>query len=205
MNNLINRNAELRGISEEMLAKRQAEFVISSEAVDSYGTVFKMDGWKLERYNRNPVVSYNHSIMSGNPDNIIGTSTVFVEDGKLIGRVTFEPADENPLAEKVYNKIKRGTLKMASIGAIPVKGDWGKKDKGENPDVLYFREQELIEWSVVPVGANPEAHKRNEEAIADYKNKIIREIEVQEPEVIKPVKANKSVFEAQIIINKNQN
>ena len=73
MNNVINRNAELRGISDEMLAKRQAEFVISSEAVDSYGTVFKMDGWKLERYNRNPVVSYNHSIMSGNPDNINGT------------------------------------------------------------------------------------------------------------------------------------
>jgi len=70
---------------------------------------------------------------------------------------------------------------------------------------LYFTDQELIEWSIVPVGANKDAHKRNEEAIEQYKKELIREIEVQEPEVIKPVKANKSVFEAQIIINKNQN
>ena len=55
--NKIERIAEVRGINAE---KRTAEFVISTESIDRHGTVFKLAGWDLENYNRNPIVAYNH-------------------------------------------------------------------------------------------------------------------------------------------------
>lgn len=200
MQKIINRTAVVRSVTDEMKESRQAEFVISSEAVDRHRTVFKLDGWNLENYNRNSVVTYNHSLRSENPDNIIGTSEVFVEGNELIGRVTFESEDINPLAEKIRKKVNAGTLKMASIAALPSRATFGDKEKGEDASVLYFREQELVEWSIVPAGSNPDAYKRNKENIEAYKNEITKSIEVEKPEVVE----GKSVFEAQLIINKNK-
>jgi len=203
------RNAQVRadGISEE---KRTAQFVISTEAVDSYRTVFKMDGWMLDEYNRNPIVVYNHNAHDNNPDNIIGTSRVFQEGEQLIGEVTFEDADTNPLAEKVFRKVKNGTLRMASINAKVSKARMGLKDQGEDPDVVYFTRQYLQEWSVVSIGSNPDALKRNKEELL-----ILRDA-VKTPD---PGASNKSkddlqdvskervsldIFEAQLIVNKNR-
>ena len=120
----ITRQAEIRGIDQE---NRTAEFIISSETVDRHGTVFKMDGWQLDTYNRNPIVAYNHRANDANPDSIIGTSEVFREGDNLIGRVTFE--DDNELAEKVWKKVNKGVLKMASVGARVHEYRWGKKDR----------------------------------------------------------------------------
>ena len=206
MNNLITRNAYLRSTTADMIENRQAEFVISSEAVDSYGTVFKMDGWDLNRYIKNPIVCYQHRSFSNDPDDIIGLSEVFIEGDELIGRVNFEEEDINAKAEKIRKKVANGTLKMASVGARIKKATFGDEDKGEDPNVLYFRKAELIEWSIVTVGANPDAHKRNEVAIHEIRKEALAEINVTDEEVIeKPTEnKNRSVREAQLIINKNK-
>lgn len=198
-NQVVTRNAFVRDTTAEMLEKRQVEFVISSEAVDSYGTVFKMAGWDLKRYANNPIVAYQHRAGSDDPDDIIGTSTVRIEDGKLIGLVTFEPADINEKAEKVFRKIQAGTLKMASIGARPSEYRFGDESKGEDKDVLYFTRQELMEWSVVSIGSNPDAHKRNAQTVNEIRTSLIPEIPV-----IEVVEIKRSVQEAQILINKNR-
>lgn len=201
MNKTISRNVTLRAVTDELIEKRMAEFVISSEAVDSYGTVFRKDGWKLDDYLRNPIVTYNHSLYSSNPDSIIGTSDVFFDGDLLVGRVQFESADVNPLADKVFKKIQAGTLKMASVGAMVEKAHFGDEDKGEKSDILYFTEQNLIEWSVVPAGANKDAHKRNNETIDDLKKELIKDIDVTTEDVDTK---DRSVFEAQLVINKNK-
>ena len=198
---VVTRSAFVRDTTAEMLENRQVEFVISSESVDSYSTVFKMDGWDLSRYEANPIVAYQHRAGSDDPDDIIGTSTVRKEDGKLIGVVTFEDADVNPKAEKVFRKIQAGTLKMASIGARPSEYRFGDESKGEDKDVLYFTRQELMEWSVVSIGSNPDAHKRNAESVNEIRTTLAAEIPVVIDETIK----GRSVQEAQIIINKNRN
>ena len=119
LNKTIERHAVVRAVSDEMLAKRQVEFVISTEAPDTYGTVFKSSGWDLKRYQNNPVVFYAHKSYSDNPDLLVGTSSIRQEGSELIGVVTFEEEEINPLAEKVLRKIAAGTLRMASISAIP--------------------------------------------------------------------------------------
>ena len=201
LNKTIERHAVVRAVSDEMLAKRQVEFVISTEAPDTYGTVFKSSGWDLKRYQNNPVVFYAHKSYSDNPDLLVGTSSIRQEGSELIGVVTFEEEEINPLAEKVLRKIAAGTLRMASISAIPKKGHWGDEKLGEDRDLIYFDEQELLEWSIVPIGSNPEALKRNADNVLEYKNTIIRELAAVTPPA--PENKKRTVREAQLIINQN--
>ena len=192
MSKMMVRDAVIRAITDEMKEKRQAEFVISTEAVDTYDTVFKIDGWDLERYNRSPIVFYNHKSWSDDPDMIIGTSEVRVEGDQLIALLTLE--EGNPVAEKVWRKIQNGSLNMASIGANPIEWRWGDFDKGENPDVIYFIRQELLEWSIVPVGSNPDALKRSVENLEEIRTSL-KKSETEK-------KISRSMIERKIKINK---
>jgi HK97 family phage prohead protease len=201
---IVTRDAFVRDTTADMLEKRQVEFVISSEAVDSYGTVFKMDGWDLSGYNRNPIVCYQHRANSDDPDNIIGTSTVRIDGEGLIGTVTFESAEINPRAEKIFQKVQSGTLRMASVGANVQKARLGVEENGEDPDVLYFTEQRLMEWSVVSVGSNPDAHKRNSETLAEMRTSLAKDLAVVAKEIKANAKKSRTVQEAQVIINSNK-
>ena len=178
LNKPVVREAVLRAVSDKNKEDRTVEFVISTEAPDTYGTVFKISGWKLECYSKNPIVCYAHRSWGDNPDTIIGTSEVFVEGEQLIGRLRFEAAEINPLAEKIFQKVLAGTLRMASIGANPLRGHWGDEKLGEDRDMIYFDEQELLEWSIVPLGSNPEALKRSDESMEAIRAEMIKDIEV---------------------------
>lgn len=184
VNKPVIREAILRELSSENKENRTAEFVISTEAVDTYGTVFKMSGWDLTRYNANPIVCYGHRSWDANPDMIIGTSEVFIDNDQLIGRVRFESEDVNPIAEKIWKKVQNGTLRMASIGANPKKGHWGDEKLGEDRDVIYFDETELYEWSIVPVGSNPDALKREAQTIEEIRAEMIASVQVIDPVVV---------------------
>lgn len=183
------------GIDEDA---RTVRFTISTEAVDSYNTVFLSDGWSFDRYNRNPVVFYQHGSHSDDPDMLIGTARVFQEGKETIGEVTFEPAEDNALAEKVFRKVVNGTLRGASIGADIQKGRWGEKDAGEDPEVIYFERQELLEWSIVTIPSNPDALKRNAESIENIKKELNPSALTGETE-----RDAMSMFDAQLIINQN--
>lgn len=174
--NKIDRLVECRGVDVE---NRTAQFVISTESVDRHGTVFKLAGWELESYNRNPIVGYNHDVSGSNPDTIIGTSRVFQDGDALIGEVTFEREGNNPLADKVFNKMQDGILKMASVGAIPHEYRYGKGDE-EDRDTVYFTRQELIEWSIVSAGSNRDAFKRGADQVDEIK-KSLEEIVEEAP------------------------
>jgi phage head maturation protease len=174
--NKIERLAEVRNINE---VERTAQFVISTESIDRHGTSFKLDGWDLSTYDRNPIVGYNHEVSGSNPDTIIGTSRVFRDGDALIGEVTFEREGNNPLADKVFNKMQDGILKMASVGAIPHEYRYGKEDD-EDRNTIYFTRQELVEWSIVSAGSNRDAFKRS----ADQVDELKKSLEVVEEEVV---------------------
>jgi len=195
------REAVLRALTAEQIENREAEFVISSEAKDTYGTVFKMSGWDLTRYNANPLVCYNHYSWGTDPDTIIGTSEVFVDGDVLVGRVRFETEDINPKAEKVWKKVQAGTLRMASVGVNVKRGHWGDDKLGEDRDTLYFDEHELLEWSVVAIGSNPDAVKRNAENFEEIKKRF-KNIEV--PPVAETSSVKLSVREAQFKYNQKK-
>lgn len=145
--------------------QRKVTFVASDSTRDSAGTVLNQDGWDLDRFNKNGVIGYQHKVYGSyegteNPDNVIGKGRAYVEGGRLMVDVDFEPKEINELAEKVYQKILFGSLKAVSVGFLPVGGGhWGEGEesrKGANP-TWYYNGQELLEVSVVNIPANPNA------------------------------------------------
>lgn len=196
-NNLQTRTALLRAPEETTAENRTYEFVISSEAPDTYGTVFTSRGWSLERYMRNPVVLYNHRSYSDNPDTTIGTSVVRQEGKNLVATLTLEEGNE--IADKVKRQIDNGTLRMASVGADVKEWRRGIFEEGENPDLIYFTRQDLLEWSITPVGSNPDALKRN----ADFLNTAFAKAEQEQKKENKTARLHE--FEAEYMYNLNNN
>lgn len=149
---------------------RTVQFVISTDAKDRHGTKLNMDGWKLDNFNRNPIVGYQHNVYGDNmctppnPDDVLGPARAWVEDGRLMGEVKFETADINPQAEKIFRKVLNGTLKATSVGFLEVgEGKWveQKDAKGNIVDKTYHYEgQELLEFSIVNIPSNPEATRK---------------------------------------------
>lgn len=156
--------ASIRKVSDDVEKTRYIEFVASDNSRDSHKTVLPVDKWDLDRFNKNGVISYQHALYySTNPDIIIGSGKAFVEDGKLIIGVTFEPAELNELAEKIFRKVLHGTLKAVSVGFDPQgQGAWGVGDQaaGKENQTYYFAGQELLEVSIVNIPSNKNAVKR---------------------------------------------
>ena len=186
---------QLRELAKDVNETRTVQFVISSNRKDRHGTVLDLDGWILDSYNSNPIVGYMHDVYgdnflgSPNPDSVIGKGRVFREGNFLVAEVTFEPAELNLLAEKVFRKILFGTLRTASVGFLPVeRGHWGEDTEardGENP-TFYYGKRELLEWSIVNIPSNQDAVKRQKEdiesEIQEEENEIIETKDTQKPD-----------------------
>ena len=154
---------------DEVIRTRTVEFVISDGSKDRYGTVCNTRGWKLDNFNANGIVGYQHNVygdMCGapNPDDVIGVGRAWVEGDLLIGSVTFEPAELNPLAEKIFQKVLHGSLKATSVGFMELgEGRYGDGEQacGRADQTYYFEAQELLEFSIVNIPANANALKRS--------------------------------------------
>lgn len=181
---------EIRKKDEET---RTITFVASDGSRDSAHTVLNQDGWKLDRFNKNPVIGYNHDIYGGwggnDVDKVIGKGRAYGEDGKLMVDITFEPKEINELAEKVFQKILFGSLNAVSVGFLPVgKGAWGKGNEapGEANETYYYAGQELLEISVVNIPANSNATRKGEDPEQAELEELRKEAEPEQPEDPKP-------------------
>lgn len=146
---------------------RTIPFVFSDETRDTYGTVFTASGWVLDRFDKNGIALFNHNAYSSDPNMAIGSARAWVEGKKLLGEITFETKEINPLAETVFRKFLAGTYKGVSIRYIPIEnGKWGEGNEaleGKNP-TYYIGKRELVEISVVPIPSNKNALVRSYEA-----------------------------------------
>jgi hypothetical protein len=149
---------------------RTIEFIISSADKDRHRTVLNMKGWNLDNFNANPIVGYQHNVYGDNmcsgpnPDDVLGPGRAFLEGDKLIGAVTFETKDINPLAEKIFRKVLNGTLRATSVGFLEEgEGKYGEGEerKGGKDETYYFSGQELLEFSIVNIPSNAKAVGRS--------------------------------------------
>lgn len=188
------RTATQHEVRKDEQGSRKITFVASDGTRDSAGTVLNVDGWKLDRFNNNGIIGYQHKVYGGwddtdNPDNVIGKGYAYVKDGQLLVDVEFEPAEINELAEKIYQKLLFGSLKAVSVGFMPIgKGQWGKDEEsldGKNP-TYYYAGQELLEVSVVNIPANPNALKKGLELqdseMEQLRSEFVKEVEKPEQE-----------------------
>lgn len=185
--NVSYRHSEIREIRKKE-DERTITFVASDSTRDSAGTVLNQDNWDLTRFNSNGIIGYQHKVYGGwddtdNPDNVIGKGHAYVEDGKLMVDITFEPKEINELAEKIYQKVLFGSLRAVSVGFLPIgKGRFGE---GADAETYYFAGQQLLEVSIVNIPANPNALRKSMEAENDFleaeRKRLLEEAKVEEP------------------------
>lgn len=149
-------NTEAQAAAEP--ASRVRVFVASDSSVDRYNTTIAAEGWKLDNYNRNPVVLWMHDHRL--PP--LGKAIVTLEGGKLMAAVEFLPPEVNPMAEQMLRTLDAGVLGI-SVGFEPIKSEYNaaRETGDEWQDLVYppldYIEQELLELSIVNVGGNAAA------------------------------------------------
>ena len=115
------------------------EVIITTENVDRFREVIKLDGWQLEHYRSNPVVLWGHD-----HDQPIGMATsIEVINGKMIAKGKFAPTEK---AQEIRRLYDAGIIRATSVGFIE------KEREGQ-----YITKAELLEFSFVSVPANPYA------------------------------------------------
>jgi len=124
-----------------------AAITITTGGTDRHRDKVLPAGANLTSYLKNPVVLFGHSYS----DLPVGTATSIeaTEDGL---KATWKWLTGDPFAERVKNAWDQGVLRAASIGFMPVKWVFDEERRG-----VDYLEWDLLEFSIVPVPANPEA------------------------------------------------
>lgn len=143
--------AEVRAFDQEA---RTVDFIASDESVDRYGDIIRVEGWDLRAYKKNPVLLFGHD--SSSPP--IGTSAASVEGKQLIARAQFAPEGVYDFADTIFRLVMAKILRAVSVGFLPTaEPNVIRDDKNDRITGFEFIGQELLELSVVPVPANPQA------------------------------------------------
>jgi HK97 family phage prohead protease len=133
--------------------ERKATFIASSETEDRHGDVVSQSGWDLKSFRKNPVLLFGHN----SRDLPIGkVERIKIEDNKLIAETVGVEEGVHDLADKVWKMVSKGFLNAVSVGfrALEYEPRFGKDGEWLG---FNFLKQELLELSIVPVPANPEA------------------------------------------------
>ncbi len=128
-------------------AVREIDFTITTADVDREHDTVAAEGWQVDNYLRNPVVLWAHDYR-----------TLPIGRAKTLGRTAiglsaraeFTPRELNPFGDTVYRMTRAGYLNATSVGFNPMKWAYNETRRG-----VDFSEAELLEFSVVPVPANP--------------------------------------------------
>ncbi len=135
------------------------------------------EGLQLQNFDKNPVVLFNHGFGSlsmpiGTSRDSRGQTAITLQSTKATGTVFF--SQSLPEAEQIFALVEERILNAASIQFLPTKarflrmkgGDKGRQVEGDDGirDMRFlgldFIESELLEWSIVPIGADAGAIKK---------------------------------------------
>lgn len=145
--------------------KRELQFTISTDTVDRMGDTIDVKGWKLDAYRKNPVVLWAHD----NESLPVGKATkIWLENGKLKATAEFTPAGMAKFNDTIFDMLKGGFLNAVSVGFMPI--EYAFVEDADRRFGIDFKQQELLEFSVVSVPANGEAlieSRASDEEVSD--------------------------------------
>lgn len=131
------------------------EVVITTSALNSYGSRVLTSGIDLEQYKRNPVLLWMHR-RYGREDVPIGRiDNIRVEGDKVIGTPVFDERDE--FAAKIKHKWENGFLKMVSAGLTIIELSDAPEHLLPGQTRMTISRSKLDEVSIVDIGANDDA------------------------------------------------
>jgi len=133
---------------------RVLKFRVTDETVDRDNEILTLSGWDIKQYKKNPVVLYAHNYRDL-PIAKAKTIKISKDDGMVV-KAQFPTAEEHSFADTVYKLYKAGYMNTVSVGFIPK-----EFDRGENGKPTKITKKEMLEFSAVPVPANPNAIQVN--------------------------------------------
>jgi HK97 family phage prohead protease len=128
---------------------RQFRFIISTDAVDRDGDVIHPKSWQLDNYQKNPIVAFAHDY-SALP--IAKCTEITRTPHGLEAIAEFPAKGVYAFADTVFDLVKGGFLSATSVGFKPIEST-PSKERGKGID---YQQVELLEFSIVPIGANQE-------------------------------------------------
>ncbi len=136
--------------------ERSLVCTISTGCVDRMGESLDPKGVNLKDYQKNPVVLWAHDYST--PP--IGKAVWVKKDnatGGIISKVQFADTD---FAKEIFKLYQGGFMKAFSVGFLPkeIYRNYQQENYNKTKDpYITFTKWDLLEYSAVPVPANPEA------------------------------------------------
>jgi len=129
---------------------RQFGFIFSDGSVDRHGDTVSPKGWSLDNFTKGggPLL-WAHQYDTPPLGKVTGVSTA---GDALKGTVQFTPEGMSDFNDMIYKMVSGGFLSATSVGFSPTDYTFNEERGG-----IDFLAQELMEVSVVPVPANPNA------------------------------------------------
>jgi HK97 family phage prohead protease len=145
---------------------------ISTSTPDRYGEIMKPDGCDYSGYRKNPVVFFGHR---SRDLPVAKNEKIIIENSGVLAVTKFDTSD---FAREIFRLNKEGFLNSWSIGFVPKKFSNQKLKLNDNEqNYLCIEEWELLEYSSVPIPANPDAVNL---MLKELKSEKIKEIIEQE-------------------------
>lgn len=155
---------------------RSARFVMSTEAPDREGDVIHQSGWKLDNFLKNAPLPVFHNTRSWPVGNWKDVEVKNARPKRLEGTAQLLPkGGPVPEVDQAAWMLEHGGMKAVSVGFIPLEMDLVDPEKGfmGGFDILSA---ELVECSLVPVPAHPDALMKATDGDMKLAREFIEEI-----------------------------
>jgi HK97 family phage prohead protease len=128
------------------------EWTFSTFDLDRYGERIDPLGWDFRHYLQNPVIQWAHCFhipAIGKAENIR------VDENGLHGSLIFNDKAFDNFGWSIGERVKYGIIRAGSVGFRVIEIEIPSKEDSKDGTSLIFRKQELLEFSVCNVPANP--------------------------------------------------
>jgi HK97 family phage prohead protease len=132
-------------------------WTFSTFDLDRFSERIDPAGWDYKRYTDNPVVEWAHRYdipAIGKADGL------YTDEKGLHGSVIFNSKDYDPFGWGIGERVKARVIRAGSVGFRVIEIEIPGKDSSgtsypQDGTTLIFRKQELLEFSICNVPANP--------------------------------------------------
>lgn len=143
--------------------KHTATFVMSTASIDRHGDIVDQETWNLKHFLKNPAFFWGHRSNEFPLGKWLSVSIEADPDSTgnmmLVGTAEFA-VDVHADIKRAWDHVVRGDLNMVSVGFIPHVVDYD-----EDKDAFVLKNCELMECSLVGIGANRNALIKDSDAI----------------------------------------
>jgi HK97 family phage prohead protease len=155
-------------------------WTFSTFDLDRFDERIDPEGWDFKQYLKNPVIEWAHRYdipAIGKADGL------YTDDKGLHGSIIFNDKDYDPFGWAIGERVRNGVIRAGSVGFRILEIELPSKEDSKDGTTLIFRKQELLEFSVCNVPANPFAlaspaltGKQNSDGVSPFWKNFINSI-----------------------------